>query len=129
MQGEGNHPVAREAAAAKVGGDAPSHVWQRGRHLQHPVELLLVALVLPLLVVEVLAAARGVGSDRLDVPVGVGADPHLPPCGRDHQVLDALQRLRIGDSCAVGILVGEPAPAAHPAYPGAANGATAKSHV
>ena len=93
VQGEREHPVALEAAAAKVGSDAASHVGQRGRHLQHPIELLLVALFLPLLVVEVLAAARGVGSDRLDVPVRVGADPHLLPCGRDHQVADALQAL------------------------------------
>ena len=71
-----------------------SHVGQRGRHLQHPVELLLVALLLPLLVVEVLATARGVGSDRLDVAVRVRADPDLLPRGRDHQVLDALQALR-----------------------------------
>jgi hypothetical protein len=129
VDGEREDPVALEAAAAEVGGDAPPHVGQRGRHLQHPVELLLVALLLPLLVVEVLAAARGVGSDRLDVPVRVGADPHFLPRGRDDQVLDTLQRFRIRDWRAVRILVGDPAPAAHPANSGAADGATAKSHV
>jgi hypothetical protein len=117
------------AAAAQVGGDATSHVGQPGRQFQHPVELLLGAFLLPLLVVEILAAARGIASDRLDMPVRVGADPHLLPCRWDYQVLDALQRRPIGDGCAIAILVGEPSAAAHPAYSGAANGATAKSHV
>jgi hypothetical protein len=129
VQGEREHPVALEAVAAKVGGDAASHVGQRARHLQHPIELLLVALVLPLLVVEVLAAACRVCSDRLDVSVRVGADPHLLPRGRDHQVLDSLQRCGVGDRCVVRLLVREPAPAAHPKYPGAADIATTKSHV
>ena len=73
VQCEREHPVAIEAATTKIGSDAPAHVGQRGRHLQHSVELLLVALLLPLLVIEVLAAARGIGSDRLDVPVRVRA--------------------------------------------------------
>ena len=66
----------------------PAHIGQRLRHLQHPVELLLVAFLLPFLVVEVLAAAGRVGADGLDVPVGVRADPDLLPRGRDDQVLD-----------------------------------------
>ena len=55
------------------------------------------------LVVEVLATARGVGSDRLDVPVGVRADPDFLPRGRDHQVFNALQGRCIGDWGAIWI--------------------------
>src|SRR5690606_27438601 len=41
-------------------------------------------------VVEVLLAAGLVPAGGLQVPVGVGADPHLAPRRRDHQALDTL---------------------------------------
>jgi hypothetical protein len=129
VQGQRDHPVALEAAAAKIGRDSSPHVGERGRHLQHPVELLLVTVLLPLLVVEVLAAARRIGSERLDVPVRVRADPHVLPRGRDHQVINALQGRPVGYRCAVLILIGKALPAAHPTDPGVADSATAKSHV
>ncbi len=120
MQCECEHPVALQSAATQIGGDLSAHVWQPGRHLQHPVELLLGPLLLPLLVIEVLTSAGHIGPDRLDVPVGMRADPHLLPRRRDDEILDALQCFAIGDRSAVGLLVGEPAPAAHPPQAGAA---------
>ena len=45
----------------------------------------------PLVVVAVLPATGGVGAERLDVPAGVRADPHVRPGGRDHEVGDALE--------------------------------------
>ena len=55
LQCQGEDAVPLEAALSKVGVDLATHVGQRLRHLQHPVELLLGAVLLPLLVVQVLA--------------------------------------------------------------------------
>jgi hypothetical protein len=118
VQGEREHPVALEAPAAKVGHDVPAHVGKLGRHLQYLVELLLVALLLPLLVVEILTAARHVRSDRLDVPVRVRTDPHLLPRWRDHQVADALNSCLVGDRFAVLILVAKSLPRCTRRIPG-----------
>ena len=71
MQGQGENTIAFEPSATEVCRNASPHVRQRRRHFQHPVELLLVAFLLPFLVVEVLAAAGRVGADRLDMPVGM----------------------------------------------------------
>ena len=81
-------------------------------------------------------AETGVAGSRRpptpSLPCGSAArccSPGSPAADWTFWCLDALQRCRIGDRCAVGILVGKPAPAAHSAYPGAPDGATAKSHV
>src|SRR5690606_39512177 len=79
------------------------------------IELEPIALLAPLRMVEVLRAARRVDAGRLDVAVGVGADPHLGPRGRDHERLDALPQRGIRDRLSPLIEVREPAPATHPA--------------
>ena len=71
-----------------------------------PVELELVALGPPLRVVEVLPPPGVVGAQRLDVAVGVRADPHVPPRRRDGEGADPLDLLR-GKPAAVGVEVGE----------------------
>jgi hypothetical protein len=67
----------------------------------------------PLLVVEVLAAAGVIGADRLQVPVGYRADPHLLPCRRDHQQFAALH-LVLGEAVAGLVQIDESLPGAPP---------------
>ena len=129
MQRECQHPVALQSAAPQIGRDLSAHVGQRGRHLQHPVELLLGAVLLPFLVVQVLASAGRIGPDRLDVPVGIGADPHVLPRRRDDEIIDALQRRGVGDRRAVGVVIGEPTSTAHPAQAGTADYAAPQPHA
>ena len=83
---------------ARCSATRPRARGQPGRHLQHAIVLLLVAQLPPGRVVQVLAAPRVVRADRLDVPVGPAADPHVVPGGRDHQVADAAEHLGIGDA-------------------------------
>ncbi len=129
VQRQRQHSVALQPATGEIRGDASAPPGQRRRHLQHPVELLLAALLLPLLVVEVLAAARRVRADRLNMSVGMGTDPHVLPCRRDHQVVDALQGHRIGDGRAVRVVIREAPAAPHSAQPGSADYAAAQSHA
>jgi hypothetical protein len=67
-----------------------------------------------LLVIQVLTSAGHIGPYRLDVPVGMWADPYLLPRRRDDEILDALQCFAIGDRASVGLLIGEPTSAAYP---------------
>ena len=52
------------------------------------------------------AAAR-IAARRLDVTVGIGADPYVRPGRRYRQLADAQERILVGDGAAVGGLVGE----------------------
>ena len=129
MQRERQHPIAFQAAAPQIGRDLSAHVRQRGRHREYSVELLLGPVLLPFLVVQVLAAAGRIGPDGLDVPVGIGTDPHVLPSGRDDEVIDALQRRGVGDRCVIGVVIGEPTPTAHPAQAGTADYAAPQPHA
>ena len=121
-------PVALPTPTPQIRGDLAPHLGEGRRHLQHPVELLLVALLLPLLVVEVLTTASGVGADGLDVSVGIRADPHLLPGGWDHQSVDPVDGLLVGDGLTVVIVIREAFAAAHPAQPRTADYAAPESH-
>ena len=129
MQSQREHTLAVETAPAQVGGDLTPHVRSGRSHVQHPIEFLLAAFLLPLLVIELLTAACGVGSDRLDISVRMWADPYFLSRGWDHQVVDALQRCRVVHPSAGRILIGEALSPAQPTYAGAADSTTAKSHV
>src|SRR6185312_1901022 len=73
----------------------------------HPRVLGAVALVAPARVITVLLAPAGVASGRLQVAVGVGADPDVGPGGRDGQLADALLGGVVVDPPPVGVLVDE----------------------
>ena len=88
--GAGEHAVADEPAAAEVLDDAAAQLRQRGGEVEHLVELLAVAVLAPFLVVEVLLAPGVVDPGRLDVPVGLRADPDLLPRRGDRQRADPL---------------------------------------
>ena len=82
--GAGQDALAREPTSAEgLLGDAP-YLGEAEREVEHAVELLAVAALTPLLVVEVLPAAGRVGAARLQVAVRPGRDPHVTPGGRDH---------------------------------------------
>src|SRR5439155_26136273 len=108
--GAGQHPLAGQAAAGEGLVQPAADVRQAPGQAEHAVELLPVAAGPPLLVVEVLPAAGRIGADRLDVAVRPGADPDIPPGGRDDQGGDPLA-VRRCDGAALGVAVGK-APAA-----------------
>ena len=68
--------------------------------------------------VAVLLAASGVAARRLDMAVGLGADPHVGPGRRDRELADALQRGRVAHGFAVRLEIDESL--AHPLAPDAA---------
>jgi hypothetical protein len=84
---------------------------ERACEAQHLVELLLVAPGAPLNVVEVLPPAGRVDADRLDVPEGVGADPHVFPGRRNDQLANAREDLLVLDPIPLLVEVFEAAPA------------------
>jgi len=86
---------------------------QPGSHLEYLVVLQSITLQPPLLVVEVLAPAGLVGTDRLDVPSGCRANPHLFPGRRDHEELATLD-LFGGEATSRLVQVDEPLPGAPP---------------
>src|SRR5437762_3331985 len=94
-----------------------AEVRQRPGEGEHVVELLLVPPLPPACVVTVLLPPRRVGPDRLEVPVGIEADPDVRPGRGDCEGSDALDRLGIVDPLAVRIHVLEAAPAATPRDP------------
>ena len=106
--GAGQHVVAVELVAGEVRGDALAQRGQRAGELDHVVELLLVAALAPARVVQVLLAPAVVDAGGLDVAARVRADPDVLPGRRDHQLVDPLQHLGVGDALAVGVEVLEP---------------------
>src|SRR6185312_11455083 len=73
----------------------------------HPRVLGAVALVAPARVITVLLAPARVPPGRLQVAVGVGADPDVGPGGRDGQLADALLGGVVVDAPPVRVLVDE----------------------
>jgi hypothetical protein len=92
----------------------PAELRQLLGEAEHVVELLAVALFAPLRVVEVLLASRGVDPGRLEVPSGIGADPHVLPRGRDHELLQPQDLVWVADRVSVRVDVAEAPAAAHP---------------
>ena len=129
MQGQGENTIAVEPSATEVCRDPSPHIGERRGHLQHPVELLLVAFLLPFLVVEVLAAAGRVGSDRLDMPVGMRDIQTFFHAGGMTRSRMRVERGLVGQHITVWVVVGEATPASHPAQSGAAYFAAAQPHL
>src|SRR5579859_3096398 len=91
---------------------------QRSRFPNRPLRGLVT--LPPQVVVPVLAAARRVGADRLDVATRIGTDPDVFPRRRDHQRLDPGQGALILDRGGVRSEVAETATASSAPEPAAA---------
>jgi hypothetical protein len=125
------HAIASQPAATQVGEQMQSPVRQMPGQADRPVVLLLGPLGLPLLVIDVLATAGGVGAHRLDVAVRMRANPHLLPRRRNDQRLDSRQCLsvdRVALTCR-GRDIGKAAAPAHTANTGPVNDALAQPHL
>src|SRR4029453_9031724 len=85
-----DHPLPRQSLLAQVAADAPPHLGQPGNQLLHPLVLGPVADLTPDRVVQVLPSTGVVGTDGLDVAIGMGADPDVLPGRWDHQGVDPL---------------------------------------
>src|SRR5690606_4911388 len=70
----------------------------------------------PIRVVAVLLAAALVEPSGLDMPTQIGANPHVPPRGRNRKGLDARKGLAVAQQRVVGQPIAEPAPGAPPPY-------------
>jgi hypothetical protein len=114
-------PVAavERRAVAEVALEPATQRRERLREAHHVVELLAVAPRPPGVVVAILLAAGRVAARRLQVSVRIRADPDVLPRGRDRELGDPPQDLRIVDAIALLVDVAEPAPAAPAADPGA----------
>ena len=107
--GAGEHALLVELGSPQVALHAPPQLRQAAGEPHHLVELLLVAPLAPLAVVDVLLAAAGVDAGGLDVAHRKGTDPDVLPGGRDDELADALEHLGILDAGSVLIDVFEPA--------------------
>ena len=93
--GDRTGPFQRHPVDADVGEDLLAGPGERAPEGEHPVELLGITAGPPVGVVEVLPSPGRVGADGLQVPVGIGTDPHVLPRGRDHQRPDPLGVLAV----------------------------------
>src|SRR5579862_1218274 len=86
--------------------------WQLVGELEHPLELRAIAVLAPPLVVQVLPAARGVDAGGLKVTRRVGADPHILPSRRDHEIANAREVLGRLNTPTLGVDIAEASAAA-----------------
>ena len=110
----GEHLGPVDAAPAKIGVDRPAEPRQGAGERDEVGILHLVATGRPALVVAVLLASARVIAGDLEVAVRARRDPDLRPGGRDHEVANALEDLRLADAGAVGPEVIEAAPGPPP---------------
>src|SRR6476620_7031605 len=103
------HLRLREAGSPEVGVRPPPDRRQRVCERDHAVVLGLVAYLAPARVIAILLPAARVPASGLEMPARVRANPHITPCRRNHQRLDALQIRSISEDTAVGCEVGEAA--------------------
>ena len=102
----GKQLAAAEVVGAQVALDALAQRRQHLAELEHAAELGAVARLAVRRVVAVLLAAARVARRRLDVAVGVGADPDVGPRRRDGERVETLADLARDDALAVGQVVG-----------------------
>ena len=103
----GYDALARQLALAQVPVKPLADGGQRARELGQAEILHLVAARRPALMVAVLLAAALVAPGRLQVAVGVSADPDVRPGRRNRQHADAVERCGIAHRAAVDLLVAE----------------------
>ena len=94
--------------------DLRADARQHAAEQQHLAVLRLVAHLAPARMVAVLLAPARIAPDRLQMAVGMAADPDILIGRRDRQLADAGQRFLIGDAAAVGHAIAEAALGAHP---------------
>src|SRR5262249_6267983 len=83
--------------SARCRATAAANARYRAAEREHPAVLDLVAHLSPALVIAILSAAARIAADRLQVAVGIGADPHVGPRRRDGEPLDAAQHVEAPD--------------------------------
>lgn len=72
------------------------------------LELFEILLLLPLLMITILLPLSLVSASCLQVSGGVGANPDRLVSGWNHERLDAVAILALGQAGSVGVEVGEP---------------------
>ena len=101
----GQYLLPRQAAQRHVLRDLGPDGGQRAGELQHVLVLGALAHFAEQRMVFVLLAAPGIAPARLQVAVGLGADPDSGPRRRDGELADPLECAGVGDGVAVGLEV------------------------
>ena len=111
--GARKQPWLRIAPCAQIRGDPISEIGERGAERLESSELRAVPSLAPDVVIAILPSTGGVGAGRLQVAVGVGADPHVLPRGRDRERTDPRQRRLVVDPRPRCVEVAEAAPVSY----------------
>ena len=111
------HQCSAERPLAQVPRHALAQFRQRGGEIEDMQEFRQLPPFPPAGVVDVLLAAAGVATGRLDVPVRIRADPDVGPGGRNDQALDPRSRL-FSDGPALAVEIGEAMPGSAPPQAG-----------
>ncbi len=129
----GQHFFARQAGQLEGAVDFVPDRRQRVAELEHAFVLHFIARCAPFWVIAVLLAPARIAPRRLQVAVGLRADPDVLPRGRNHQALDARQcglvlhrramRVQIAKAVLDGLAVDAGAAIVHVAQAGRARGA------
>src|SRR5690606_3075967 len=92
-EGGAEGAFAAAGLGAHVAGGAAAGGGEVGGEFEHPVEFEAVLAGAPGVVVDVLASARVIAPDDVDVAALVGADPDFGPGGWDDEGVDAVARV------------------------------------
>src|SRR5215204_5794411 len=107
MHHGGEHFFARQAAQGHVLGELGADRRQRAGELHHVLVFRALANLAELWVIAVLLTAFGVASGRLNMTIGLGADPHVGIGRWDGEFANALEGRRVAHGFAVRLQVSE----------------------
>src|SRR3954468_17898327 len=104
------HDRGEDLAPAEIGGaqvalDTVAKPWQHLAEFEHALEFRAVARLAVLRVIPVLLAPARIARGRLDVAVGIRADPHVAPRRRNGEAVQPFRDAVIGDAAAARMKV------------------------
>src|SRR6478735_3995322 len=102
----GEHGFAGEASALQVPFDAPSKLGKAFPEFEQAFVLGTLAFRAKVGVVAILLASTRIDPCRLQMPVGIGAEPGLLIGGRQADRIQPVDFVPIGDAFSVGIEIG-----------------------
>ena len=102
----GEHRLAGELAPLEVAFDPPPQPGQGLAELEQAVELRALALFAELRVVAILLAPARIDPGRLEVPVGIGAEPGIGVGRREPDGVQPVDLVAVGNALAVGVEIG-----------------------
>jgi hypothetical protein len=105
----GQYFVSGKLLLTKVASNRSANARQYAAKVGHAIEFVIVSEFTPELVIVVLFAASSILSNRLKVPVGDRANPHVFPCRRNGKPFNARNQPCVPELCTLGIEVSKAA--------------------